>query len=196
MTISVWFDGDETLWDRRGYMLTGLLEQGARAGGRSDEREPELFADVLPTMVGLSETGTVNLIDYAPMPEGHECLLPPFKARVDGPHAPSNAAPELHTTENHLNWIETLDRIESVVAETGKPVDHIVLISNNVAAFDLAAERGWLTVWLNRDRVANLSDVMPSAEIHSLLDLPEVLEAIEEARAAVADLDPEPTAPA
>ena len=92
--------------------------------------------------------------------------------------------------------IETLDRIESVVAETGKPVDHIVLISNNVAAFDLAAERGWLTVWLNRDRVANLSDVMPSAEIHSLLDLPEVLEAIEEARAAVADLDPEPTAPA
>ena len=31
---------------------------------------------------------------------------------------------------------------------------------------------------------------------HSLLDLPEVLEAIEEARAAVADLDPEPTAPA
>ena len=71
-----------------------------------------------------------------------------------------------------------------------------MLISNNVAAFDLAAERGWLTVWLNRDRVANLSDVMPSAEIHSLLDLPEVLEAIEEARAAVADLDPEPTAPA
>lgn len=175
-------------------MLTGLLEQGARAGGRSDEREPELFADVLPTMVGLSETGTVNLIDYAPMPEGHECLLPPFKARVDGPHAPSNAAPELHTTENHLNWIETLDRIQGVVEAAGG-VDDVVLISENLGAFELAAERGWTTVWLNRDRVAKLSDVMPTAEIHSLLDLPEALEAVDEAR-AVAGHDPEPTTPA
>lgn len=45
-------------------------------------------------------------------------------------------------------------------------------------------------MWLNRDRVANLSETMPSAEIHSLLDLPEALDAIDEARAIIAGLMP------
>ena len=66
----------------------------------------------------------------------------------------------------------------------------VVLISNTVGPFAKAAERGWLTVWLNRDRVANLSETMPSAEIHSLLDLPEALDAIDEARAIIAGLMP------
>lgn len=194
MRISVWFDGDETLWDRRGYQLTGLLEPEARGEGSGGDAQPELYPDVLPTMVGLMEHGTINLIEYAAMPQGYDSLLPPFTAGVPGPDAPTDVAPELHDTESHLNWIETLDRIQGVVEAAGG-VDDVVLISENLGAFELAAERGWTTVWLNRDRVAKLSDVMPTAEIHSLLDLPEALEAVDEAR-AVAGHDPEPTTPA
>lgn len=198
MTTSVWFDGDETLWDRKGYQLTGLLAPETRPDGAA--RAPELFSDVLPSMVGLAEHGTLNLIDYAPMPEGYEHVLPPFTARVDGPQAPSDFVPELHDTESALDWIETFDRIQTVIAEAAGEVDDVILISNTVAAFDAAAERGWLTVWLNRDRVANLSDITPTVEVHSLLDLPEALAAINEARATVAalesTLETKPPAPA
>lgn len=188
MTLSVWFDGDETLWDRRGYMLTGLLDEPAHAGGAT--RAPALFPDVLPAMVDLTERGSVNLIDYAPMPAGHDDVLPPFAARVDAPGAPSDLLPELHDTEADLDWLATFERIDAVIAESGRTPDDIVLISNTVGPFAKAAERGWLTVWLNRDRVANLSETMPSAEIHSLLDLPEALDAIDEARAILAGLMP------
>lgn len=143
-------------------------------------------------MVGLMEHGTINLIEYAPMPQEHANLLPPFTARVDGPDAPSDVVPELHDTESHLNWIETLDRIQSISDASDGGADDIILVSENLGAFELAADRGWTTVWLNRDRVAKLADVMPTAEIHSLLDLPEVLEAIDEARAVSQQLDPEP----
>ena len=188
MTFSVWFDGDETLWDRRGYMLTGLLDEPSHVDDVT--RAPELFPDVLPAMVDLAERGSVNLINYAPMPAGHEHVLPPFAAHVDAPGAPSDLPPELHDTEADLNWLATFERIDAVIAESGSAPDDVVLISNTVGPFAKAAERGWLTVWLNRDRVANLSESMPSAEIHSLLDLPEALDAIDEARAIIAGLMP------
>lgn len=188
MTFSVWFDGDETLWDRRRYMLTGLLDEPSHVDDAT--RAPELFPDVLPAMVDLAERGSVNLIDYAPMPAGHEHVLPPFAAHVDAPGAPSDLLPELHDTEADLNWLATFERIDAAIAESGSAPDDVVLISNTVGPFAKAAERGWLTVWLNRDRVANLSETMPSAEIHSLLDLPEALDAIDEARAIIAGLMP------
>lgn len=194
MTFSVWFDGDDTLWDRKGYMLTGLLEPAKPLGDPA--RETELFSDVLPTFVDLTDIGPVNLIEYAPMPDGHEDLLPPFQARVEGPPAPSDVvAPELHATASTLHWVEVCDRI----AEHAKDADDVLIVSNSAGPFAEAAERGWMTVWLNRDRVANLSEVVPTVEIHSLLDLPEALETLDEARAALASstaLDAEPTATA
>ena len=98
MTFSVWFDGDETLWDRRGHMLTGLLDEPSHVDDAT--RAPELFPDVLPAMVDLAERGSVNLIHYAPMPAGHEHVLPPFAAHVDAPGAPSDLPPELHDTDD------------------------------------------------------------------------------------------------
>lgn len=177
-------------------MLTGLLGSEALGDATEPTTQPDLYQDVLPTMVGLTEYGTINLIEYAPMPEGFEGLLPPFTARVAGPDAPTDVAPELHDTASHLNWIEVFDRVQGVITESAEPVDDVILISENIGSFDVAAERGWITVWLNRDRVAKLSDVTPTAEIHSLLDLPEVLEAIDEGRAAVAEIQPKPQAPA
>lgn len=164
-------------------MLTGLLDDAGPTGARA----PELYPDVLPAMVGLAELGTLNLIDYAPMPEGHEHVLPPFTTRVDGPAAPSDLVPELHDTEAALDRIATFERIDAAIAAQGEAPDDVVLVSNTVAQFAQAAERGWLTVWLNRDRVANLSDTAPSVEIHSLLDLPEALDAIADARIIIAE---------
>lgn len=178
MSIAVWFDGDETLWDRQGYTLSDLLDPEGQA---SEPTGTSLYNDVLPTFVALNDAGTVNLISYAPMPEGLDELLPPTHQQIAGPKAPSALLPELQATESQLNWIEILDHIEQASGE----VDDIVFVSNTTGAFEKASERGWITVWLNRDRVANLSETLATAEIHTLLDLPEVLAAIDEARAAI-----------
>lgn len=61
--------------------------------------------------------------------------------------------------------------------------DDVVLVGKTLEHFPEATAKGWLTVWLNRDRSANLTGVLPDAEIHSMLDLPDVVESMVEARA-------------
>ena len=161
MTSQVWFDGDETLWDRPGYMLTELLNSApAPQGGvntaissaASSSRVPTLYPDVLPTLMSLAHFGTANLVQYVPMPEGFDDVLPPVERRA-----------------------ASIDEI------TGEDV---VLVSTTLDNFPAATARGWLTIWLNRDRVSNLTSVLPDAEVQSLLDLPDALESMLEARAA------------
>lgn len=62
------------------------------------------------------------------------------------------------------------------------PSSNVVFVSESHEHFAYAAQRGWLTVLLNRTRGANLGEILPDAEIHSLLDLPDVLESMWEAR--------------
>lgn len=151
VTSQVWFDGDEILWDRPGYMLTELLNSDRAAAHAAALREAALFSDVLPTFVALSHVGTANLVQLIDMPKGLETLLPPFKSIVTD------------------------------IAEISG--DNVVLVGNTMEHFREAQAKGWLTVWVNRDRSANTTDILPDAEIHSLLDLPDVVESMEEARA-------------
>lgn len=150
VTTQVWFDGDEILWDRAGYMLSDLLVGSTDSTASATHRQATVFADVLPTLVSLGRVGTTGLVQRLPMPQGCEHLLPPFAHYAD-----------------------------SVADIAGAGV---VLVSESMEHAELAAQRGWLTVWLNRARGANLSEYLPDVEIHSLLDLPDVLQTMGEAR--------------
>lgn len=164
-------------------MLSGLVEPLA-TGETSGERTAELFADVLPAFFALKELGDVNLIEYASTPAGTEGLLPPFTHTVPGPEAPSDLMPSLHVAESQMNWIPVAEQVSAHSADA----EDIVVVSNTLSPFELAAEKGWITIWLNRDRVANLTGIVPDAEIHTLLDLPEALETYLDARALTAGL--------
>lgn len=181
VTVAVWFDGDETLWDRRGFMLSGL-ESELNGGRGGDLRKAEVFADVAPSLLTLIEHYSINLIEYSELPEGAGELLPPFENIVRGPATPADIEPSLHTVESRLNWIDTLETIEGLTSDGSD----VILVSDTLAGFELAADRGWMTVWLNRDRMANLSDVLPHVEIHTLLDLPDAIETMQDAVAAAA----------
>ena len=137
-------------------MIAQLLETSPTAELSSVTRDLTLYPDVLPTFMALSHVGSANLVQLLPMPDGHEELLPPFAAQVHS--------------------IEQIDR-------DGLAGDDIVLVASTMENFALAQSKGWLTVWLNRDRSANMTGVLPDAEIHSLLDLPDVVESMQEARA-------------